>query len=121
MSNPRTAVITGSASGIGAAIRARLEADGLRVIGIDLKGQEIAADLSTPDGRAAAVAAAWTTAASDALVPGRPGPRSPTGPSSCRSTTSAMEVLEGLFRRCRPTRASRGDDLLELDLDDADA
>lgn len=54
----RTAVITGSASGLGAAIRRRLEAGGDRVIGVDLRGQEIDADLSTPDGRRGAVAAA---------------------------------------------------------------
>jgi NAD(P)-dependent dehydrogenase (short-subunit alcohol dehydrogenase family) len=48
--------ITGSASGIGAATRARLEAAGHAVIGVDLQaGQEVTADLSTPDGRAAAV------------------------------------------------------------------
>ncbi|MGZ4681187.1 MAG: SDR family oxidoreductase [Acidimicrobiales bacterium] len=71
MSTQRTAVITGSASGIGAAIRSRLEADGMRVIGIDLKGQEIEADLSTAEGRAAAVAAALERSEGriDALVP----------------------------------------------------
>ncbi|MEJ5254051.1 MAG: SDR family oxidoreductase [Acidimicrobiales bacterium] len=53
----RTVVITGSASGMGAAIRHRLEADGDRVIGIDLQGEDIDADLSTPDGRGAAVEA----------------------------------------------------------------
>ena len=37
--------ITGSASGIGAAIRRRLEKDGARVIGIDLRDAEIVADL----------------------------------------------------------------------------
>jgi NAD(P)-dependent dehydrogenase (short-subunit alcohol dehydrogenase family) len=54
----RTAVITGSASGLGAAIRRRLEAQGDRVIGVDLRGQEIDADLGTDDGRREAVAAA---------------------------------------------------------------
>lgn len=53
-----TAVVSGSASGIGAAVRARLEADGDRVVGIDLKDAEIAADLSSADGRRAAVAGA---------------------------------------------------------------
>jgi NAD(P)-dependent dehydrogenase (short-subunit alcohol dehydrogenase family) len=48
--------ITGSASGIGAATRARLEQDGYRVIGIDLRGAEIVADLGTPSGRDAAIA-----------------------------------------------------------------
>ena len=52
-----THVITGAASGIGAATRARLEADGHRVIGIDLRDAEVIADLSTPDGRRSAVEA----------------------------------------------------------------
>jgi NAD(P)-dependent dehydrogenase (short-subunit alcohol dehydrogenase family) len=47
----RTAVVTGSGSGLGAAIRARLEAGGTKVVGVDLKGAEIEADLSTPEGR----------------------------------------------------------------------
>ncbi len=52
----RTVAITGSASGIGAAARARLEADGWQVIGVDLRDQEVVADLSTPGGRLDAVA-----------------------------------------------------------------
>ena len=50
-----TCALSGSASGIGAAIRRRLEADGARVIGIDLRDAEVACDLSTPQGRSAAV------------------------------------------------------------------
>ncbi len=46
-----TIAITGSASGIGAATRARLEADGHEVIGIDLRDAEVIADLATADGR----------------------------------------------------------------------
>jgi NAD(P)-dependent dehydrogenase (short-subunit alcohol dehydrogenase family) len=53
-----TALVTGSASGLGAAIQARLEADGDRVIGVDLAGAEILTDLATPAGRVAMVAAA---------------------------------------------------------------
>jgi NAD(P)-dependent dehydrogenase (short-subunit alcohol dehydrogenase family) len=49
------AVVSGSASGIGAAVRKRLEAAGDRVIGVDVRDAEIRADLSTPAGRAAAV------------------------------------------------------------------
>ncbi len=49
--------ITGSASGIGAATRARLTAAGHDVIGVDRADQEVNADLATSDGRAAVVAA----------------------------------------------------------------
>jgi len=52
-----TTIVTGAASGIGAAVRARLERKGERVIGIDLRGTEISADLSTGDGRRSAIEA----------------------------------------------------------------
>ena len=51
-----TAVVTGSASGIGNAIRKQLEAQGDRVVGVDLHGAEVEADLSTAQGRKAAIA-----------------------------------------------------------------
>jgi NAD(P)-dependent dehydrogenase (short-subunit alcohol dehydrogenase family) len=50
----RVIAVSGSASGIGAATRARLEAAGARVIGIDLRDAEVTADLSTGEGRRAA-------------------------------------------------------------------
>lgn len=50
-----TTVVTGSASGIGAATRERFEQSGDRVIGIDIREAEIIADLSTHDGREAAI------------------------------------------------------------------
>ena len=49
--------MTGTATGIGAATRARLEKAGSRVIGLDIRDAEIIADLSTPGGRAAAIEA----------------------------------------------------------------
>jgi NAD(P)-dependent dehydrogenase (short-subunit alcohol dehydrogenase family) len=52
---PRTVAITGAASGIGAATRRRLESEGCRVIGIDLREAEVIADLEQPESRAAAV------------------------------------------------------------------
>jgi NAD(P)-dependent dehydrogenase (short-subunit alcohol dehydrogenase family) len=48
-------VVTGSASGMGAATRKRFECSGDKVIGIDLKNAEIIADLSTHEGRAHAI------------------------------------------------------------------
>lgn len=51
----KTAVITGAASGIGACVKSRLEAEGFNVIGIDLKDATVCADLSTPDGRQTAI------------------------------------------------------------------
>lgn len=48
--------VTGSASGIGAAVRSQLEASGHEVIGVDLANAEVTADLMTASGRADAVA-----------------------------------------------------------------
>jgi NAD(P)-dependent dehydrogenase (short-subunit alcohol dehydrogenase family) len=48
-------VVTGCASGIGRAVRARLEAGGHTVVGVDLHDAEVCADLSEPGGRAQAV------------------------------------------------------------------
>lgn len=52
-----TFVVTGSASGMGAASAERLRAAGHRVIGVDLRSADVVADLGTPGGRQAAVAA----------------------------------------------------------------
>jgi len=51
----RTVVVTGSASGMGAATKARLESAGERVIGVDLRAADVLADLGTADGRRRAV------------------------------------------------------------------
>jgi NAD(P)-dependent dehydrogenase (short-subunit alcohol dehydrogenase family) len=50
-----TICVTGSAGGIGTATRARLEQDGHRVIGVDVRDAEVVADLSNPAGRLAMV------------------------------------------------------------------
>jgi len=51
----RTIAVTGSGSGIGAAVYGRFERSGARVIGVDLRDAEVIADLSHPEGRAQAV------------------------------------------------------------------
>lgn len=52
-----TIAITGAASGIGATLAAWLADDGHRVIGVDLAGVDVDADLGTDEGRSEAVAA----------------------------------------------------------------
>ncbi len=51
----RTNVVTGAASGIGRATKELLEQRGETVIGVDLAGSDIDADLTTPEGRATLV------------------------------------------------------------------
>jgi NAD(P)-dependent dehydrogenase (short-subunit alcohol dehydrogenase family) len=97
----RTTVITGSASGIGAAIRRRLEDEGDRVIGIDLVDAEIIADLSGAEGRNAAVAAALEQCGGqlDRLVLSA-GVGSHVQPPSLIAAVNyfgALDVLDGLF------------------------
>ena len=55
---------------MGAATRAQLEADGQRVIGVDLRDADVVADLSTPEGRQAAIdgVAALAGSSLDGLV-----------------------------------------------------
>lgn len=57
MAKQRTVVVTGSASGMGAATKARLELDGQRVIGVDIRDADVVADLGTATGRDDAIAA----------------------------------------------------------------
>jgi len=63
-----TIAISGCATGMGAAARKRLEADGHRVIGVDLRDAEVVADLSEQEQRLRAVDE--VTAASEGVLDG---------------------------------------------------
>jgi NAD(P)-dependent dehydrogenase (short-subunit alcohol dehydrogenase family) len=66
----RTYVVSGSASGIGAALTARLREQGLTVVGVDLHDAEVIADLATTAGREHAVRAVGElTGSIDGIVP----------------------------------------------------
>lgn len=105
----RTVVVTGSASGMGAATRARLEGDGQRVIGVDLHDAEVEADLQTPEGRQAALTAVEKAAdgAIDGLVTwaGVPGlTEVPGGVVASVNYFGTVALLDGL----RPLLARGG-------------
>jgi NAD(P)-dependent dehydrogenase (short-subunit alcohol dehydrogenase family) len=97
--------ITGSASGIGAAIRRRLEKDGARVVGIDLRDAEIIADLGSEAGRAAAIAGVLARCSSqlDRLVVAA-GVGSHIKPPSLVASINyfgAVDLLDGLYGALR--------------------
>ncbi|MCF8570995.1 SDR family oxidoreductase [Gordonia sp. HY002] len=50
-----TYVVTGAASGMGEAVSARLIGDGHTVVGVDIAGSDVTADLSTSEGRSDAI------------------------------------------------------------------
>ena len=102
-----TYAISGSASGMGAATRRRLEAAGHEVIGIDLRGAEVIADLGTAAGRAAAVAAVLdaTTGVLDGFVSAAGlGPPVAGGLIARVNYFGSVALLEGL----RPALAAAG-------------
>jgi 3-oxoacyl-[acyl-carrier protein] reductase len=49
MTTPRTALVTGGASGLGAASAERLRADGVRVLTLDLRGADVRVDVTDDD------------------------------------------------------------------------
>ena len=100
----RTA-ITGSASGIGEAIRKRLEAEGDRVIGIDIRDSEVTADLSTREGRETAVRAVlgqWGGRLDRLVVSAGLGAHvRPASRIASVNYFGAVEILDGLLEALR--------------------
>ena len=93
--------VTGSAGGIGGAIRARVEAAGHDVIGVDVRDAEVIADLASRDGRAAACAGVTDACGGtlDGLVVAAGIGGSTSAPPSTVARLDyfgAVELLEGL-------------------------
>ena len=96
-----TTVMSGCATGIGAATRKALEAAGHKVIGIDVRDAEIIADLSTAEGRKQAVEAALVACGGvlDGVVlcAGLGTHIRPAGKIVSVNYFGAVELLDGLF------------------------
>jgi NAD(P)-dependent dehydrogenase (short-subunit alcohol dehydrogenase family) len=93
--------VTGSASGIGAAVASSLRAAGSEVIGVDLRDAEVCADLSTVDGRAAAVTGVLARSAGLVVCAGV-GPHVPDPMTIVEvNYRGAVAVLDGLFPALR--------------------
>ncbi len=91
--------VTGAASGLGQALTARLRADGHRAVTVDLHSVEIAADLSSPGGRAAAIAGVLDRCDGrlDGLVPcAGLGPQHPPDRIVAINYFGAAAMLDGL-------------------------
>lgn len=104
----RTYVVTGSASGIGAATKRALDAQGARVIGVDLRDADVEADLSTDEGRAAAVAAVLEQSGGvvDAVI-ACAGISAPAPITMAVNFFGVTSVLEGLLPALRASSAPR--------------
>ncbi|WP_374929699.1 SDR family oxidoreductase [Kytococcus sedentarius] len=105
----RTYVITGAGSGIGATTARLLREAGHTVIGVDLKGAEVTADLGTPEGREQAVADTLSAAGNgiDAVIAaaGVSAPAAITARVNYFGVTEFLERLRPELARSRAPRA----------------
>ena len=93
-------VISGSASGIGLATREKLESQGDRVIGIDIRDADIIVDLSTTEGRNEAITKSLelTSGEVDSVVlsAGLSGVNSPPDTTLSVNYFGSIELFDGL-------------------------
>lgn len=101
----RTYVVTGSASGIGAATAAMLRERGAAVIGCDLDDAEIRADLSTPDGRRSLVDQVIERGPIDAVLAVAGGGRTGLLETNYFGTVATLEGLRPLLAQSDAPRA----------------
>ncbi|MCX2933871.1 SDR family oxidoreductase [Mycobacterium sp. CVI_P3] len=103
-----TYAVTGSASGMGQAVAARLLADGHTVIGVDVREADVVADLSTPAGRRAAAEAVLDACGGrldGAVLAAGLGPTPGSGQSTLITQVNYFGVVE-LLAAWRPALAA---------------
>jgi len=101
----RTYVVTGSASGIGAATAALLRERGAKVIGCDLGDADIHADLSTPHGRQSLVDHVTAHGPIDAVLAVAGGGKTGLLESNYFGTVATLEGLRPLLAHSTAPRA----------------
>lgn len=101
----RTYVVTGSASGIGAATAALLRERGAKVIGCDLSDADIQADLSTPEGRQALVGQVTERGPVDAVLAVAGGGKTGLLETNYFGAVATLEGLRPLLARSEAPRA----------------
>lgn len=101
----RTYVVTGSASGIGAATAVLLRERGATVIGCDLEDAEIHADLSTPEGRGSLVAQVAERGPIDAVLAIAGGGKTGLLETNYFGAVATLQGLRPLLARSSAPRA----------------
>ncbi|GAA1324399.1 SDR family oxidoreductase [Pseudonocardia xinjiangensis] len=105
MNHQRRYVVTGSASGIGAATASILREQGARVIGCDLSDADVIADLSTPAGRRSLVDQVAKWGYVDAVLAVAGGGRTGLLETNYFGTVATLEGLRPLLTRSEAPRA----------------
>lgn len=106
----RTYIITGAASGIGAKTAQLLREQGQTVVGVDLQGVEVSADLSTPAGRTEGARQALEAAGGtvDAVIPsaGLALPKPVTAAVNYFGMTEFLQALQPALARSEAPRVA---------------